>query len=236
MILPEGTYPYWPEYNYLVETDLKNIKAQEWKNIDHVIEGWDWSLPGFVKQSPRSFVGLQLNIGWDNSFMKFELPFNANPVGLLWLKDLGVAFLPQRNTGDNLNFGPAHPKFHERYLKLISELSKTEIPGLVKNAYFGYASHSFGDEGIGPYGETSSAANDTVKHVRERLDEWGNAFKGMETKVYMGGSCDYGFKKGFGTRRGFVEMYLYRIPNIDLGQYVDSNGYLSVDENAPIIR
>jgi hypothetical protein len=289
VILPEGTYPYWPAYNHLSETDLINITAQEWKTIDHVIEGWDWSLPGFVKQSPRSSVGLQRNIGWDKTFMKFELPFNANPVGLLWVKwrdiektidnfdftplinrikqansvgtqislrilchsksrgtgsgeaplwleDLGVTFLPQENAGDNLNFDPAHPKFHERYLKLISELSKTEIPGLVKNAYVGYASHSFGDEGIGPYGETNSAANDTVKHVRERLDAWGNAFKGMESKVYMGGSCDYGFKKGFGTRRGFVEMYLYRIPNIDLGQYVDSNGYLSVDENAPIIR
>ena len=289
VILPEGTYPYWPVYNHLAEADLKNITAQEWKTTDHVIEGWDWSLPGFVKQSPRSSVGLQRNIGWDKTFMKFELPFEANPVGLLWVKwrdiektmdnfdfnplidrikqansvgtqislrilchsksrgttegdaplwleDLGVTFLPQNNTGDNLNFDPSHPKFHERYLKLIEELSKTEIPGLVKNAYVGYASHSYGDEGIGPYGETNSAANDTVKHVRERLDAWENAFKGMETKVYMGGSCDYGFKKGFGTRRGFVEMYLYRIPNIDLGQYVDSNGYLSVDENAPIIR
>ncbi|MBE0655202.1 MAG: T9SS type A sorting domain-containing protein [Bacteroidales bacterium] len=289
VILPEGTYPYWPAYNHLSETDLKYINAQEWKNNDHVIEGWDWSLPNFVKQSPRSSVGLQRNIGWDNSFMRFELPFTANPVGLLWVKwrdiektkdnfdftplinrikqansvgtqislrilchsksrgsvsgeapvwleDLGVTFLPQEKPGDNLNFDPAHPKFHERYLKLISELSKTEIPGLVKNAYVGYASHSFGDEGIGPYGETNSAANDTVKHVRERLDAWEKAFKGMETKVYMGGSCDYGFKKGFGTRRGFVEMYLYRIPNIDMGQYVDSNGYLCVDETAPIIR
>jgi len=54
--------------------------------------------------------------------------------------------------------------------------------------------------------------------------------------VYMGAACDYGFKKGFGTRRGFVEMYLYRIPNIDMGQYVDHKGYLCVDENAPIIR
>lgn len=289
VILPEGTYPYWPAYNYLTETDLKDIAAQEWKTGDHVIEGWDWSLPGFVKQSPRSSVGLQRNIGWDKTFIKFELPFNANPVGLLWVKwrdiektmgnydftpllnrikqansvgtqislrilchsksrgtvsgeaplwleDLGVPFLPQKNAGDNLNFDPADPKFHDRYLKLINELSKTEIPGLVKNAYVGYASHSFGDEGIGPYGETNPAANDTVKHVRERLDAWEKAFKGMETKVYMGGSCDYGFKKGFGTRRGFVEMYLYRIPNIDLGQYVDSKGYLMVDENSPIIR
>lgn len=289
VILPEGTYPYWPAYNYLVETDLKNIKAQPWKATDHTIEGWDWSLPGFVKQSPRSSVGLQRNQGWDKEFMKFDLPFPANPVGLLWVKwrdiektrdnfdftplinrikqansvgtqislrilchsksrgtgsgeaplwleDLGVTFLPQKEPGHNLNFDPAHPRFHERYLKLISELAKTEIPKLVKNAYVGYASHSFGDEGIGPFPETQSAQNDTVRHVRERLDAWEKAFKGMETKVYMGAACDYGFKKGFGTRRGFVEMYLYRIPNIDMGQYVDTKGYLRVDENAPIIR
>jgi hypothetical protein len=289
VILPEGTYPYWPAYNYLVETDLKNIQPQPWKATEHVIEGWDWSLPGFVKQSPRSSVGLQRNQGWDKEFMKFDLPFPANPVGLLWVKwrdiektkdnfdfapliirikqansvgtqislrilchsksrgtgsgeaplwleGLGVTFLPQKNPGDNLNFDPAHPVFHERYLKLISELAKTEIPKLVKNAYVGYASHSFGDEGIGPFPETQSAQNDTVKHVRERLDAWEKAFNGMETKVYMGAACDYGFKKGFGTRRGFVEMYLYRIPNIDMGQYVDSKGYLRVDENAPIIR
>jgi len=289
VILPEGTYPYWPAYNYLVETDLKNIKAQQWKTTDHIIEGWDWSLPGFVKQSPRSSVGLQRNQGWDKEFMKFDLPFPANPVGLLWVKwrdiektkdnfdftplinrikqansvgtqislrilchsksrgtgtgeaplwleDLGVTFLPQKEPGHNLNFDPSHPKFHERYLKLINELAKTEIPKLLKNAYVGYASHSFGDEGIGPFSETQSAQNDTVKHVRERLDAWEKAFKGMETKVYMGAACDYGFKKGFGTRRGFVEMYLYRIPNIDMGQYVDNKGYLCVDENAPIIR
>ena len=291
VILPEGNYPYWPTYNYIDDANIKNIKPQEWNGTDHVIEGWDWSLPGFVTPSPRSSVGLQRNIGWDKDFMKFDLQFNANPVGLLWVKwrdieksmdnydftplinrikqasnvgckislrilchsksrggdntkgeaplwleNLGVTLLAQKKSGDNLNFDPAHPKFHERYLKLINELAKTEIPNLVKAAYVGYASHSLGDEGIGPFGETESAKNDTVKHVRERLDAWENAFIGMADKVYMGASCDYGFKKGFGTRRGFVEMYLYRIPNIDMGQYVDNNGYLNVDENAPIIR
>ena len=68
------------------------------------------------------------------------------------------------------------------------------------------------------------------------MDAWQEAFRGMENKIFMGGSCDYGFQKGFGVRRGFVEMYLYNIPNRDLGQYIDENGYLSVDENAPDVR
>lgn len=160
----------------------------------------------------------------------------SNGEAPLWLEDLGVKLLPQRKPDDNLNFDPAHPEFHKRYLMLINELAKTELPKLVKAAYVGYASHSFGDEGIGPHGESKSALNNAEQHVRERLDAWHKAFLGMESKVFMGGSCDYGFSKGFGVRRGFVEMYLYNIPNRDLGQYVDQNGYLSVDENSPIIH
>lgn len=154
----------------------------------------------------------------------------------LWLEDLDVKLLPKKSPKHNLNFDPSHPEFHKRYLKLIDELSKTNIPKMVKAAYVGYASHSFGDEGIGPYTEKESTANDTVKHVHECLDAWHNAFKEMEHKVFMGGPIEYGFKKGFGVRRGFVEMYMYRIPNEDLGQYVDENGYLLVNEEAPILK
>jgi len=95
----------------------------------------------------------------------------------LELEDLGVNLLPQEDPKYNLNFDPSHPEFHKHYLMLVDELANTGIPTMVKAAYVGYASHSFGDEGIGPY----------------------------------------------------------RIPDSDLGQYVDVNGYLWVDINAPII-
>ncbi len=88
----------------------------------------------------------------------------------LWLEDLGVNLLPHEQPRHNLNFDPSHPEFHKRYLMLVEELAKTGIPDMVKAAYTGYASHSFGDEGIGPYGEGNPAGNDTVKHVRVRLD------------------------------------------------------------------
>ena len=290
-VLPESTYPYWPSYQYLEIEDLDTIQAQKWINDNHVINGWDWSLPDFVEPSPRSLVGLQRNLNWDKKFEPINLKFKSNSVGILWVKwrdieptignynfklvidrikqandvgsdiilrilchsksrggdinkgeaplwleDLGVPLLNWEGGSYNHNFDPSNPIFHEHYLKLINALAKTGIPKMVKSAYVGYASHSYGDEGIGPYGEANSAANDTVKHVRERLDEWQEAFKGMENKVFMGGSCDYGFEKGFGVRRGFVEMYLYNIPNRDLGQYIDDEGYLSVDENAPIMK
>ncbi len=281
-VLPESTYPYWPSYQFLDLEDLDTIQAQKWINEDHVIDGWDWSLPDFVEPSPRSLVGLQRNIGWDKNFIPLNLQFKSKSIGILWVKwrdieptmgnydfspvinritqansvgsdiilrilchsksrgtdnnalsrgeaplwleSLGVNLLPQSDPSHNLNFDPSNPEFHKHYIKLIDELAKTNIPKMIKAAYVGYASHSFGDEGIGPYGEANSAANDTVKHVRQRLDAWQEAFRGMENKIFMGGSCDYGFQKGFGVRRGFVEMYLYNIPNRDMGQYIDENG------------
>lgn len=290
-VLPESTYPFWPSYQYLELEDLDTIQAQQWIEADHVIDGWDWSLPDFVEPSPRSLVGLQRNLSVTKEFKPVNLQFKSNSIGILWVKwrdieptpgnynftpvinrinqansvgsdiilrilghsksragdinkgeaplwleDLGVNLLPQSDPKHNLNFDPSHPEFHKHYLALVEALANTEIPQRVKAAYVGYASHSYGDEGIGPYSETQSQANDTVQHVRERLDAWENAFRGMEYKMFMGAPLEYGFKKGFGFRRGFVEMYLYRIPARNEGQYIDENGYLSIDENAPVFK
>lgn len=290
-VLPESTYPFWPSYTYLDVEDLDTIQAQEWISEDHLINGWDWSLPPFVDPSPRSIVGLQRIIGLSKEYKPLDLKFKCNSTGILWVKwrdieptignydftpiidrinqanrvgsdiilrilchsksragdinngeaplwleDLGVNLLPQEDPKHNLNFDPSHPEFHKHYLMLVDQLAKSGIPTMVKAAYVGYASHSFGDEGIGPYSETSSDANDTVKHVRERLDAWEDAFRGMEYKMFMGAPLEYGFKKGFGFRRGFVEMYLYRIPAKNEGQFIDENGYLSFDEDAPVFR
>lgn len=290
----KSTYTFWPDYQYLNLDNLDTITPQRWINNDHVIHGWDWSLPEFVEPAPNSLVGLQRIIGLNNNFQPLGLKFKAHAVGILWVKwrdieptqghynfkpiinrieqanqtgseiilrilchskargsqdkaskrgeaplwleDLGVNLLPRERPQDNLNFDPSNPIFHKHYLALIKALKESGIPNMVKAAYVGYASHSFGDEGIGPYGEQNSTANDTVKHVRERLNAWEKAFKGQEDKVFMGGPCDYGFKKGFGVRRGFVEMYLYRIPNYNLGQYINDEGYLAVDEDAPILK
>ncbi|MBB3697001.1 hypothetical protein KMW28_21845 [Flammeovirga yaeyamensis] len=290
----ELSFPYWPSYKYLEIDELSSISPQKWITEDHVLEGWDWSLPPNTKPAPSSLVGLQRNIGLHKDFKDLNLQFESNSVGILWVKwrdiekepgvydfskvikrikqakkvdtdillrilcharsrgsddkalqrgdaplwldNYHIDLLPQKTPKHNINYNPASPVFHYQYLKLIDALGKTEIPKLVKAAYVGYASPSFGDEGIGPYGEKNSAANDTVPHVRERLDAWQNAFKGMESKIFMGGPCDYGFQKGFGVRRGYVEMYYYNIPNHDLGQYLDENGYLMVDENSPILK
>lgn len=150
--------------------------------------------------------------------------------------DIGAPILPKETGADVQNYDVADPRFHARYLKLVEAIGKSGIPHMkeVAGLYVGYASKSNGDEGIGPV-HNSLTGNDNIQHVRERLDAWANITVGVREKVFMGGPSNYGMSKGFGIRRGWVEMYLYNIPNSDFGQLVDANKYLYVDETNPIV-
>ena len=153
-----------------------------------------------------------------------------------WLKKYNIPTPTPKRYGDGvISYDPAHPEFHKRYLRLVEEIGKAGIPQMeeVKAMFVGYASPSNGDEGIGPEG---CKEPDKLPHVIERLDAWAKIMKGVEYKLYMGGWSDYGISKGFGIRRGFVEMYLYHIPDSRIGQYVDKDGYLCIDEECPIIK
>lgn len=145
-----------------------------------------------------------------------------------WLANYGIPLIYEENSSI-VNYDVSHPEFHSRYLDLIAALGESGIPNMeaVKGLYVGYASRSNGDEGIG---------DDSELHVRERLDAWAAACAGVEHKVFMGGHSSYGFNKGFGVRRGFVEMYLYHIPDEEIGQLLDHNHYLFVDESNHIIK
>lgn len=143
---------------------------------------------------------------------------------------------PEKNEANMriYNYDVTHPEFHRRYVRFVKALGNTGLlqrPG-VKSIVVGYASPSFGDEGIGPKGMKQ---NELPEHVKERLDAWAEAAKGVPGKVLMCGECQYGFSKGFGTRGGFVEMYMYKIPFEALGQRIDAQGYLNVDESTPLI-
>ncbi|MGL5019804.1 MAG: beta-galactosidase [Luteolibacter sp.] len=138
--------------------------------------------------------------------------------------------------GDRIShYDPTHPDFHQRYLKFVEAFGKSGIAKSpnVKSIVVGYSSPSFGDEGIGPHGMDWE---NEPKHVKERLDAWAKACEGVTNKVMMCGDSAHGFSKGFGTRGGFVENYMYRIPEPSIGQFIDSNGYLSIDETAPVIE
>jgi hypothetical protein len=279
---PPKSWPYWPEY---CKAPLDQIRPQEWKSADHVIDGWDWSLPPTVKPSPNGLLAVYRTSNIQRPLNKeikaLDLP--VNPTLEIWVKwrDLEPAegqyrfdllrsrmaeadqrgcsvvlrilssatvFAPDwlanykvpirmedsKNKPKVTNYEISHPEFHKRYLLLIENLGKSGIPSLeeLKGAFVGYASPSFGDEGIGPHGVDP----DTVPHVIERLDAWGQAFKGVEQKVFMGGISQHGFKMGFGARRGFVEMYLYHIPDEVIGQTIDRQGYLFVDDSVELLK
>ena len=167
-----------------------------------------------------------------------RIHFSATRFAPDWLKQYNIPIRKETAPKPKvINYDVSHPEFHQRYLKFIDALGKSGIPQMneVKGLFLGYASPSNGDEGIGPYPEQLADANDTVKHVKERIDAWAVACHGVEDKVIMGGLSNYGISKGFGIRRGFVEMYLYHIPDEHIGQKVDSNNYLYVDESTPLI-
>jgi hypothetical protein len=151
-----------------------------------------------------------------------------------WMADKGVPIRTEHKKSKMVNYEISHPEFHKRYLQLVDALGESGIPQVqvLKGAYVGYASPSNGDEGIGPHGKDP----DTFPHVIERLDAWARAFKGNEEKVFMGGISQHGLDLGFGFRRGFVEMYLYHIPDTFIGQKVDQDGYLWLDESAEAFR
>jgi len=168
-----------------------------------------------------------------------RIHFSATTFAPDWIKKYNIPIRKEnsKNPPKVTNYDIKHPEFHKRYLHFIEALGQSGIPKMkeVSGLFFGYASPSFGDEGIGPFAEHNASANDTVQHVRERIDAWANASKGVEYKVTMGGLSNYGLSKGFGIRRGFVEMYLYHIPSENIGQKIDEKGYLYVDESNPII-
>lgn len=168
-----------------------------------------------------------------------RIHFSATIFAPDWLKKYNIPIRKEnsKNPPKVTNYDIKHPEFHKRYLHFIEALGQSGIPQMkeVSGLFLGYASPSYGDEGIGPFPENNAKANDTVKHVKERIDTWATACKGVEDKVTMGGLSNYGLSKGFGIRRGFVEMYLYHIPSDNIGQKIDDKGYLYVDESNPII-
>ncbi|MGL4398677.1 MAG: beta-galactosidase, partial [Luteolibacter sp.] len=217
-----NSWPYWPAYQ---KTPLHQIRPQEWNATDHLIEGWDWSLPPTVKPASNGLLAVHrtstITKPLNQEIQPLDLP--VNPTLEIWVKwrDLEPAegdyqfdqlrarikeakergfsvvlrvlssatiFAPEwlpdhqvplrteksKNKPKVTNFDISHPEFHKRYLALVKKLGESGIPQMenLKGAYVGYASPSYGDEGIGPDGVDP----DTVPHVVERLEAWAKAF------------------------------------------------------------
>jgi len=138
----------------------------------------------------------------------------------------------------SVNYDPADPTFHARYLALVDAIAQTDIcqDSSVKVMYVGYASGSWGDEDIGPRIAGDDNFADTFPHVIERLNAWAAACSGNEGKMIMGGPSAHGTSLGFGMRAGFVEHYWYRLPEAASGQTINDQGYIEVNESADAFR
>lgn len=74
-------YPYWPDYH---KADNAEIVPQSWSATDHIIEGWDWSLPPSVMPSPRGILGMEREIGL-GSVPELDPNFPVNAMFVQWV-------------------------------------------------------------------------------------------------------------------------------------------------------
>jgi hypothetical protein len=193
-------WPYWPEYD---KTPLTEIRPQQWRDKEDVIDGWDWSLPPNVKPAPNGLMAIKRSSNLNRSLTTFleplDVPINstvtlwikwaslepqegtykfnvlreriaeAQTMGysvvlrLLcsatsfapeWIKNYDIPIRAEHKPAKVKNYDISNPHYHRCYLRLIHKLGESGIPRLnaMKGAFVGYASPSYGDEGIGPHG------------------------------------------------------------------------------------
>jgi len=157
-----------------------------------------------------------------------------------WLTHYGIAIIEERPNSSApfqvVNLDIYNPEYHQRYLKLVAEFGRSGIPQMkeLDQCYLHLRSASRGEEGTGP-----SLTDPNRRLYEERLRAWAAAFKGVAHKL-----CNVSGKEeditlcnqlGMGQRNGFVEHYLTYAPSAPLGQELDADGYLVVNEQSPII-
>ncbi|MHC4996210.1 MAG: hypothetical protein ACYTGQ_14295, partial [Planctomycetota bacterium] len=161
------------------------------------------------------------------------------------------------------NYAIWHPEYQKRYLRVIEAMGRSGIPRVdgLRIVYVGAISKSWGEEmfippEVGKWAEQHAGLTPQrlERCIAERLGAWAKAFDGVQYKLAWvgagtdggGGSMDYkgvgrrlidhAYQLGMGQRCGFVENYLYHLDNPSLGQRVNEDGYLIVDETCPPIR
>ena len=74
---PPAAWPYWPEYK---KTPLDEIRPQKWRPTEHVIDGWDWSLPPATKPAPNGLLAVyrtsNINRPLNKEIQSLDLPIN----------------------------------------------------------------------------------------------------------------------------------------------------------------
>jgi hypothetical protein len=134
-----------------------------------------------------------------------------------------------------INLDIANSVVHQKYLQFIQKLKESGIPSMpeIKFAYIYSPSSTRGEEGELRIDGTTGLLG------RERIQALVDAFGDHAHKLmYTGNREDtlqYVYGLGTGQRGGFIEMYLRDTQFALLGQSIDENGYLLVDESLPPI-
>ncbi len=157
-----------------------------------------------------------------------------------WMLDHGVPKIveePNRSIPFQVvNLDIYHEAYHRRYLKMVRALGRSGIPRMkeLDLCYLHLVSRSRGEEGSGP-----KAGDPRRALYEQRLAAWAEAFKGVTHKLcnvsHKPEDIALAVKLGMGQRNGFVEHYMMHVPNAGLGQLLDKDGYMLVDETHPLI-
>ena len=200
-----------------------------------------------LKESEGGKYAIKMGLGasvWETRYFQSmqDRTIRKTDIGTAprWLKPYGIPLIEERPNKSIpfqvVNMDIYHPEYHERYLKLVGAFGKSGIPQMkeLDICYLHLVSGSRGEEGSGP-----SVGDPKRKLYEERLQAWANAFKGVTHKlcVVSGKEEDMklALKLGMGQRNGFVEHYMLHAPNPGLGQELDADGYLVVNEKHPLI-
>ena len=157
-----------------------------------------------------------------------------------WLQAYGIPLIeepPNKSIPFQVvNLDIYHPAYHQRYLKLVEAFGRSGIPQMkeLDLCYLHLSSASRGEEGAGP-----PEGDPRRPLFEERLRAWAEAFHGVAHKLCLvSGQAEdmkLALQLGMGQRNGFVEHYMLHAPNPALGQELDADGYLVVDERHPLI-
>ena len=220
----EGRYDFEPLRQRILKA------GREWDGVVLHVYGSVWTLRGFPDHP---------NAKYPPNWIARNAESNASAPR--WLAKYHIPKLEERprynltTPFQIINLDIYHEAYHRRYLKFVEAFGRSGIPQMpeVMFAYLHTKSGSRGEEGMVPNSEPG------ITRLKERLAAWAKAFEGVQWKLaYTSGVGDivsYAYQLGMGQRNGFVEQVVNHIPNPALGQLVDADGYLTVDESLPPI-
>lgn len=228
---------------------LQRAVKATWKDAEPTEGTFDFRAlrEAILKESAGGKYAVKMGLGasvWETRYFESlqDPTVRKTEVGTAprWLKNYGIPLIEERPNKSIpfqvVNMDIYHPEYHRRYLKMVAAFGRSGIPQMkeLDSCYLHLVSASRGEEGSGP-----EIGDPKRSMYEERLQAWADAFKGVAYKLCLvsgkPADMELGLKLGMGQRNGFVEHYLLHAPNPSLGQDLDADGYLVVNEKNPLI-